>query len=115
MNRAGRTIGQIRIPVVELSLNRIACVATAKRVRGSMPRLTKMVEIPKPAVGNVTIVISDSTGYMSVEVTREELVQDGAMQEALNYLDAEIISIDIPSTRLQQAMEDVVEFRDGND
>jgi hypothetical protein len=77
--------------------------------------LTKMVPIPLPSVGNVAIVVSDGTGYISSEVPRDELVQDGAVQEALNYLDAELIDVDRPNARLRASMEDVIKFREGRD
>ena len=79
------------------------------------PNLTRMVEIPIPAIGNVTLVISDGTGYMSVEVTRSELVEIGALAAAIDFLDAGLIVVDRPTTRLQQAFEDVVQFREGGD
>jgi hypothetical protein len=74
-----------------------------------------MVKIPMPSVGNVTLVISDGTGYMSVEVDRSELVQIGAPTAAMDFLDAELISVERPNARLQQSMEDVAKFREGGD
>lgn len=77
-----------------------------------MNSLTKMVEIPLPAKGNVTLVISDGTGYISVEVTRASLLGDiGVLPEALNYLDAELIAVDRPNERLRQSFDDVIKFR----
>ena len=79
-------------------------------------RLTRMVEIPWPTVGNVTLVISDGTGYISCEVTMQELIENNNdITEALNYLRAELINVDRPNERLRRAMDSVVEFRNIRD
>jgi hypothetical protein len=74
--------------------------------------IIKMIKIPLPPKTNVTIVMSDGTGYISCEISMEELFENcNDITIVLDYLKAELIGVDRPNVRLAQAMDGVVTFR----